>query len=163
MTELPPSRPLTEVTEIVYQATKSIIMRAYGLVIEFLHILAPQPYHKVIELHQVLLNAEASIPPHLQLGTFEEMKNDTAAKIMERFILVLFWHKAVCVLHRKYWDYVPEDGAILESFGGSRKASVTSSMSLLSLQEMVCSLIIHYKQLNLSCLNSLGILQDSTD
>jgi hypothetical protein len=138
MTELPPSRPLEEVTDIVYQVTKARIMRAYGHVIEFLHVLEPQPYEEVLKIDLLLMEARKAIPSHLQLGTLEEMRNDPPSKILERFILVLFWHKAICVLHRKFWDSVPPGtGSIAGDFHYSRKSCLVSSLALLELQDIM--------------------------
>ena len=134
MTELPPSRPLTEETEICYQVVKGRILVAYGHVVEFLHILEPQPYSAVLKLDLMLMEAKEAIPPHLRLGTVEEMKNDPPWKVLERFILVLFWHKAVCILHRKYWDAPPTHGLNVD-FSYSRRCSLSSSMALLEIQE----------------------------
>jgi hypothetical protein len=88
MTELTPSWPLTEDTEVSYQVVKYQIMRSYGQVIEFLHIIAPQPYGEVLRLDLVLLEAHSIIPPHLQVGTLEEMKHNTPSRVVEKFILV---------------------------------------------------------------------------
>ncbi len=137
MTELPPSRPLEEVTDIVYQATKSRIMHAYGKVIEFLHVLKPQPYDEVLKIDLLLSEARDAIPQHLRLGTLEEMKNDPPYKLVERFVLLIFWHKAICILHRKFWDAEPVMG-LNEEFNYSRKSCVVSSLALLELQDQVC-------------------------
>lgn len=134
MTELPPPRSLTEETEICYQVIKGRILKAYGHVVEFLHILEPQPYSKVLELDLMLIEARDAIPSHLRLGTLEEMKNDPPWKVLERFILVLFWHKAVSILHKKFWDAPPTNGLNID-FSYSRRSSVASSMVLLEHQE----------------------------
>lgn len=133
MTELPPPRPLTEETDICYQVVKGRILRAYGHVVEFFHILRPQPYSRVLEIDLMLIQAKDDIPPYLRLGTLEEMKNDPPWKVLERFLLILFWHKAVCILHKKYWDAPPTKGLNID-FSYSRRSSVVSSIALLEHQ-----------------------------
>lgn len=133
MTELPPPRAVNEDTEISYQVVKYQIMRAYGRVIEFLHIVAPQPYSDVLKLDQVLQDARAIIPPHLQLGTLEEMRNDQPSRVVEKYLLQLFYHKAICVLHRKYWNRDPMDTTD-EAWLYSRRVCVTSAAALLEHQ-----------------------------
>jgi hypothetical protein len=93
MKELPPSRPVSEDSEICYQVVKLQIMRAYGYVTEFLNLLEPQPYEEVLKLDLKLMEARANIPPHLQLRTLEEMANDPPYRVMERYIMQLFYHK----------------------------------------------------------------------
>jgi hypothetical protein len=132
MKELPPSRPLGEPTPMSYVITKARIMKCYGRVVEFLHQLVPQPYEEVLKLDTALMEARELIPSHLQLRLLEEMQDDAPSLILERYIIQLFYHKAVCLLHRKYWKSSPTDSD--ETFFYSRKASIASAMTLLSHQ-----------------------------
>lgn len=133
MTVLPPSRPWTVDTQISYQVVKYHLMRSYGQVVEFVHVLEPQPYEDVMKLDMVLLETRQSIPPHLQLGTLQEMRHDASSRVMEKYILQLFWHKAVCVLHRNYWDSKPVN-APEGGWSYSRSTSVQSALRMLDHQ-----------------------------
>lgn len=108
-------------------------MKAYGDVIEFLHIVQPQPYSEVIRLDAMLKRAKDMVPSHLQLGTLDEMKHDTPAAVMEKYILQKFNHKAVIVLHRKYWDAERQNNSE-ELRWFSRRMCVSSAMTLLEYQ-----------------------------
>jgi hypothetical protein len=137
MKELPPSRPLTEPTRVCYQVVKARIMRAYGAVVEFLHLLQPQPFEEVMRLDLNLMQTREMIPAHLQLAdTLEEMKNDPPYTIMEKYTLQLFYHKAIVVLHRKFWDAAPE-GTPSGKFHYSRKTCVASAVALLDHQALM--------------------------
>ena len=133
MRELPPSRPVSEDTEISYQVVKLQMMRAYGHVLEFINLLEPQPYEEVLKLDLKLMEAKAYIPPHLQLRTVEEMANDPPSRVMERYILQLFYNKAQCLLHRKHWDSVPCQTS-RETWYYSRRSCMNSALALLSHQ-----------------------------
>jgi hypothetical protein len=132
MTELPPSRPDTEYTDLSYYIIKHRVMRAYGKVIEFLHVLQPQPYEEVLRLDAVLREAHDSVPPLFQLRTFDEMQNIPPHRIMESCMIHAFSHKAVCLLHRKFWNEVPSDKVGLNNY--SRERCVGSSIALLDQQ-----------------------------
>lgn len=133
MTVLPPSRPDTERTYSCYQRVKFAIMRAYGYVIEFLHIVEPQPYTEVIKLDEMLKKYHDQIPPHLQLGTLFQMQPCTPADITQKFFLQKFYYKGILLLHRKYWyATLPEDLDEYRWF--SRRMCVSSSMALLNIQ-----------------------------
>lgn len=136
MKELPPSRPLGEPTHICYQVVKASVMKAYGSVVEFLHLLQPQPFAEVMRLDLNLMQTRENIPAHLRLGTLQEMKNDPPYTIMERYILELFCHKAVVLLHRKFWDAAPE-GTPPGKFFYSRKTCVASAVALLDHQALM--------------------------
>ncbi|KAI9643813.1 hypothetical protein NHQ30_007164 [Ciborinia camelliae] len=108
-------------------------MRAYGYVIEFLHIVEPQPYIEVIKLDEMLKKYHDIIPTHLQLGTLSQMKNETPAAITEKFFLQKFYYKGILLLHRKYWNAtLPENPDEFRWF--SRRMCVSSSMALLNIQ-----------------------------
>ncbi|KAG0652489.1 Fusarisetin A cluster transcription factor fsa6 [Hyphodiscus hymeniophilus] len=133
METLPPSRPLCEPTPMSYSITKGRVMTCYGRVVEFLHQLVSQPYEEVLRLDSDLMEARELVPPRLQFRPIEEMYKDPPSLIMERLLIQQFYHKAICLLHRKYWKSTPPDSE--RTFFYSRKASIASAMSLLSQQE----------------------------
>ncbi|THV45841.1 hypothetical protein BGAL_0445g00040 [Botrytis galanthina] len=133
MTILPSSRLDTESTHNCYQRVQSRIMRAYGYVIEFLHIVEPQPYTEVIRLDEMLKKHHDHIPSHLQLGTLSQMAHETPSTIAEKFFLQKFYYKATLLLHRKYWNTtLPGNPDEFRWF--SRRMCVLSSMALLNIQ-----------------------------
>lgn len=130
MRELPPSRPMTDPTPISYQITKSRIMRAYGHVIEHLHILEEQPYDTVLRLDAKLIESRALVPPHLVFRPENEMHRETEGSIMEKYVLEHFYHKAICVLHRKYLNSFLAD----DTYAYSRRTCIASALDLLRQQ-----------------------------
>jgi hypothetical protein len=136
MTVLPPSRPLTESTFACYQVAKMKILRGYALVLEFLHALQPQPYEEVLHLDHFLREVRDEIPAHLQLRTLEDMKLDPPFRIMEKYILQHFYHKSICVLHRKFWDRESTSASDSTRYY-SRRACVSSALSLLQQQVLL--------------------------
>lgn len=132
MTELPPSRPDTEHTDMSYFVVKHRIMQTYGKVIEFLHVVEPQPYNQVLRLDSLLLETHQNVPSHFRLYAFDKMQDIPSYQIMERCMIHAFSHKAVCLLHRKYWNELPSDRIGLNNY--SRERCVGSSMALLDQQ-----------------------------
>jgi hypothetical protein len=130
MTELPPARPDSELTDMSYFVVKHRIMQAYGHVIEFLHIIQPQPYDEVLRLDALLRETLDSVPHHLRFYSFEETQNIPPHQIMESCMINAFSHKAVCLLHRKYWN--DPDSIQLNNY--SRERCVGSSIVLLGQQ-----------------------------
>jgi len=130
MKELPPSRPHIEPTPISYQIAKARIMRAYGYVIEHLHIVEEQPYESVMRLDARLLKSHNMIPPHLRFQLDDKMRDEPPGSLMEKYILEHFYHKAVCVLHRKYLNSFLDD----DTYAYSRRTCIVSAMELLRQQ-----------------------------
>ncbi|KAF7887286.1 hypothetical protein EAF00_009580 [Botryotinia globosa] len=124
MTILPPSRPDTESTHNCYQRVQFRIIRAYGYVIEFLHIVEPQPYTEVIKLDEILKNTTIKFP---------RISNSTPSTIAENFFLQKIYYKATLLLHRKYRNAtIPGNPDEFRWF--SRRMGVLSSMALLNIQ-----------------------------
>lgn len=134
MTQLPPSRPLTEDTPMSYIVTKYQLMRAYGRVIEFLHIVDRQPYSEVLKLDILLTQQGDMIPSYLQVRPLDGMQNDRPSRVMERYLLMLLYNKVICLLHRKYWNERTQDAPNECAFHYSRKTCVSSAMVLLEQQ-----------------------------
>jgi hypothetical protein len=130
MTELPPSRPEVEMTPISYQIAKSRILRAFGYVIEHLHIVEEQPYESVMRLDAGLIESHKMIPPHLRLRSDDEMQNEPPGSLMEKYVLEHFYHKAICVLHRKYLNCFLAD----DTYAYSRMTCIVSAQELLRQQ-----------------------------
>lgn len=130
MKELPPSRPETEPTRIIYQIAKSRILRAYGYVIEYLHIVEEQPYETVMKLDAGLIESHTLVPAHLRLRPDNEMRNEPPGSLMEKYVLEHFYHKAICVLHRKYLNCFLAD----DTYAYSRRTCIVSALELLRQQ-----------------------------
>lgn len=109
-------------------------MRIWGCVVDFVQVLRPkQRYEECMELDRMLNEIRLMIPPYLQLGTPDEMKDDPPSRIMERYILQVTYHKAVCILHRRFWDIRPTENTTGTDFY-SPNSCIRSSISLLEHQ-----------------------------
>lgn len=62
MKELPPSRPVTDVTPVTFLLAKDGILVALGKIVDFLCTLGPYSYEKVLELDDELSQAQTQIP-----------------------------------------------------------------------------------------------------
>jgi hypothetical protein len=130
MKELPPSRPETEPTPIIYQISKSRILRAYGYVIEHLHIVKEQPYESIMKLDAGLIESRTLVPDQLRLCPDNEMQNEPPGSLMEKYVLEHFYHKAICILHRKYLNCFLAD----DTYAYSRRTCIVSALELLRQQ-----------------------------
>lgn len=135
---LPPSRPSTEATPISFMIAKASLAFVFGKVIESLHSLSACTYDDIIALDQNLKEALAEFPPHLRLRPIEESMDDPGALVMQRFSLSILYHKAQCVLHRKFLARARENNR----YAHSRRTCVDSSMDLLRHQAT-----LHYESL----------------
>lgn len=132
-TELPPSRPSTETTPISFLIAKARITYAFGRVIEDTSSLRSAPYDKVMEIDEELRRARDLVPEHLRVRSVEETQLDPANLIMSRFEIMSVYHKAQCVLHRRFLARAREN----PRFTYSRRTCIDSALELLRYQSMI--------------------------
>lgn len=131
--ELPPSRPPNEPTPLSYLITKSRLANVLGQAIEQTSSLQNTPYDKVIEMDSELRRARDMIPDHLLVRPFEESSLDPLGLIMSRFSVMSVYHRAQCLLHRKYILRARENPRFIHS----RRTCIDSALELLRYQSML--------------------------
>ncbi|MCJ1286208.1 hypothetical protein MMC26_005553 [Xylographa opegraphella] len=128
MQELPSSRSPSDPTQICYLITKHHILQVFAKVIQYLHDSSEHSYDRVLELNDELIQARFKIPLHLQLQDERQAGFASRSIMLERMQLQMSYHKAICVLNRRYLSMtIPK---ILRS----RLLCLQSAMSLLSIQ-----------------------------
>jgi hypothetical protein len=133
MTELPPSRPRTEITPVSYLLAKDILLKAIGGIVDLLSSLNPYSYEEVLRLDDELSKAQAEMPSYLQMRSLDDSKGDPLTLISRRFQLEILFHQAMCVLHRKF----VAQGRLDRRYQPSRNRCIRSAMALLSIQELL--------------------------
>ena len=101
-TELPPSRPTSEHTHMMYPIHKTHIMRAFGNIARQAHSLTPTTYSDTLKLDKALQAAWAGVPPFAKVKPLDECIGDSPTLLMQRFGLAALYNKARIVLHRPY-------------------------------------------------------------
>ncbi|KFY71175.1 hypothetical protein V499_08621 [Pseudogymnoascus sp. VKM F-103] len=126
-TELPPSRPESEITPLSYTICKSRICEVFGKVGVLANRMSLPSYDEVMALDTVLQEAEVGVPEFMRLKPLELSITDPAAIIIQRYSIALLLQKSRCMLHRKY--------IATESY--SKKVAVDAAMELLSYQSSI--------------------------
>ncbi|KAL1989020.1 hypothetical protein VTN96DRAFT_5783 [Rasamsonia emersonii] len=131
--ELPPSRPNNEPTPVSYLIAKARLAYAFGRVIEHTSSVKTPSYEIVMDIDNELRRARDLIPEHLTVRPLEECQHDPADVIMARFHIQSVYHKAQCVLHRRYIARARDN----PRFTHSRRTCIDSSMELLRYQSIL--------------------------
>nr|XP_001398046.2 C6 transcription factor [Aspergillus niger CBS 513.88] len=132
--ELPPSRPPNEPTPISYLIAKSRLTFVFGRVTEITAPLQPPvSYDTVMEVDAQLRRARDLIPEHLLVRPIEDSPREPPTLILSRFTVASVYHKAQCVLHRKYLVRAHEN----PRFTYSRRTCIDSAMELLRYQSLL--------------------------
>ncbi|KAB8238505.1 uncharacterized protein BDW43DRAFT_118145 [Aspergillus alliaceus] len=131
--ELPPSRPPNEPTPISCLIAKGRLAYAFGRVIEHTSSIQTPSYDKVMEIDAELRRARDLVPEHLLVRPVEEVQMESPKLIMSRYATMSVYHKAQCVLHRRYLVRAREN----PRFTYSRRTCIDSAMELLRFQSML--------------------------
>ncbi|WZH42251.1 fungal-specific transcription factor domain-containing protein [Fusarium acuminatum] len=100
--ELPPSRPLSEGTPILYSIVKSSIMDRFKKVVKHTRSLVPPPYEETVSLDAEVRSAYESIPDIFKYKSLTSFIIEDPSIIMGRTTLELLHLKSIIVLHRQY-------------------------------------------------------------
>jgi hypothetical protein len=128
--ELPPSRPETEMTNMSYILAKGRLARTFGKVVEQVNLLTLPQYRAVMTLDRELNHAYAAVPPLLRLIPMDLSITDSPQLIIQRLSLAVLFNKCRCVLHRKYLLKAKEN----LKYSYSKTAGIEASMELLTIQ-----------------------------
>lgn len=131
--ELPPERPDFEPTPVSYMICKSRICQVFGMITEQANLIIQPTYAEVMELDARLCEVYALVPPFLVGRPLEESITDTPNIIMQRFNIILLFHKSRCVLHRKYLMEDDPSSAYIYS----KNSCIDSALELLHCQSLI--------------------------
>ncbi|KAL1900300.1 hypothetical protein Sste5346_002611 [Sporothrix stenoceras] len=126
MKALPPSRPVSDVTSILYTIVKSGIMSCFQSVVAHTRSLAPRSYEDTAQLDTRLRTAYSELPAYYQYKPLSQSLIDNPSVIMNRTTIEMLYLKSVIVLHR---NYIPQ------YYKGQ---SPTASSSSLATSRQVC-------------------------
>lgn len=131
-TELPPSRPETEMTPVLYQIVKVRLLKVFDDIFDQTSLtkLDGRDYDRVASLDQRLTEAIASVPPGLRLSSTQDSLMVRPYVIIRQYNIELLGRKARCILHRQFMTKSYQDSR----FNYSRKACLDSAMALLKHQ-----------------------------
>lgn len=127
---LPPSRPPTDSTPMLYYRYKSRLARIFRRVYQHATSLKPSSYEETMKLDAELDRAHKEVPPSLRLKPLALSFTDQPYMILNRLYSNLVYLKSVCVLHRKYLSQNRSD----PSFDYSRRACGDAALQILKHQ-----------------------------
>ncbi|KAG4280639.1 hypothetical protein FPRO04_05353 [Fusarium proliferatum] len=131
--EIPPSRPETEVTPVLYSLAKGRIDKVMGLVNDLVNDTKEHPYTEIMDLDQKLQQAGASLPPIFKWQPLSQAFMVAPEIVMHRVLLQLAIQRLTIWLHRKYLA-PPYTQAC---FQYSRNACVQAAIKILEFQQIV--------------------------
>jgi hypothetical protein len=132
--ELPPSRPETEATPVLFLLAKNRIISVGGLISDLAHDVPPRPYAELIGFEKLLQDARDSLPPSLQWQSLSLSIMQSSQVIMQRIYLDIFFYKMQITLYKKYVS-----GAVMphSQYNHARETCLASAMEILVFQHLL--------------------------
>ncbi|KAI1089709.1 fungal-specific transcription factor domain-containing protein [Rostrohypoxylon terebratum] len=130
--ELPPSRPDTELTLILYRLNKDRMMKCLGLVWDLVVDIRPHTYVEAMENDAKLEEAHSLIPDCLRWRSMAQCVGDAPSMIMQKLFLRIIYYRAKIVLHRKF-----SLAKIPHEYPYSREAILDAAFNLLDYQRIL--------------------------
>jgi len=95
-------RPDTVQTPVQFLVAKNKLISIFGMISDLATSTRPPSHAEVMRLDRMLHDAYKAIPPGLHMRPMSKSIMDRADVILHRIYVTLLFHKAKCVLHRKY-------------------------------------------------------------
>ncbi|KAI1381240.1 hypothetical protein F4677DRAFT_119998 [Hypoxylon crocopeplum] len=136
-TTLPPSRPETETTPVLYIITRSRVAHLWEEVRDIATDCRRHRYEEVLAMDRRIQASLHRIPPSLKMQPIAQSITDPPHLIMQRVWLEICLLRLQAVLHKNYFMA----HAHYERYSYSRSVSLKSGLKILEYQHLVCDLV----------------------
>ncbi|KIW17786.1 hypothetical protein PV08_04981 [Exophiala spinifera] len=131
---LPPSRPLSEVTETTYLIVKGRLLCALGRISDFNSGPTPDSYVTVLEIDRAVYTAYNDFPEHMKVPSLNDMSLPIRTMAgFSNLSLLCMYHTGMCTLHRRFLAR----GKSNNEFQFSRDRCISSALGTLDFQRVV--------------------------
>ena len=127
---LPPSRPPTDPTPMLYYCYKGRLAKTFRHVIRHALSLKTPSYEETMKLDGELHKTHGDVPPSLRLRPLGSSFTDEAYMVLNRPNAELLYLKSLCVLHRNYLSHDRSNPA----FDYSRNVCTDAALQILKSQ-----------------------------
>ncbi|KAF4625058.1 hypothetical protein G7Y89_g13112 [Cudoniella acicularis] len=128
--ELPPSRPDSDLTPMLYVIVKNRILSVYTQIVDLASAKNLGPYSEVLRLDRLLHDVHARTPPNLQVRSTKISITDQPEVVMRRLYLEIIFQAARCNLHRRYLPLARPDTPYMFS----KQSCLEAALQLLQIQ-----------------------------
>jgi hypothetical protein len=130
---LPPARPLTELTPMMYIVVKNRLLTVLAQISDLNSTTRSPSYADVMRLDKLLHEKRAEIPEGLQIQTGASTIILKPEVMMRRIYLAIICYSTFCTLHRKYLVPARTD----PQYAYSRHTCINSALELLKFQTLM--------------------------
>ncbi|KAI4658852.1 uncharacterized protein J4E79_006611 [Alternaria viburni] len=130
MLELPPSRPETELTQLLYSIVLTRLRSVQARIVDLVNATSLPPYGEITEMDATLRDVFEKIPQSPASNTFDDLSTDLSPDFMRYTYLNVAFLKAELMLHRPYFVLGRTDSR----YAYSRRVCLNAAIEMLRLQ-----------------------------
>lgn len=130
MEQLPPERPKSDPTPVAYGICKRHMFQVFGKVVAIVNSMKVPSDEQIKELNEEMADSYNNVHPHLRPKPLEDSMDEPSPIRLQRIQMQTFYHKAICVLNRRYL-LMPISNLFVQT---SRELCIDSALSLLEVQ-----------------------------
>lgn len=130
MLELPPSRPETELTQLLYSIVLTRLRSVQARIVDLVNATSLPPYGEITEMDATLRDVFEKIPQSPASNTFDDLSTDLSPDFMRYTYLNVAFLKAELMLHRPYFVLGRTDSR----YTYSRRVCLNAAIEMLHLQ-----------------------------
>ncbi|OAL47179.1 hypothetical protein IQ07DRAFT_602601 [Pyrenochaeta sp. DS3sAY3a] len=135
MLELPPARPETELTQLLYSIVLSRVRIVHARVMDLMNATSQPPYREIMELDATLREVYTRIPDSSKITQIEDNDPTESPGSMRRYYLGLSFLISELMLHRPY--LIP--GRTDPKYEYSRRVCLNAALEMLNSQRKLDS------------------------
>ncbi|KAF2008117.1 hypothetical protein P154DRAFT_479598 [Amniculicola lignicola CBS 123094] len=139
-TVLPPSRPLSDRSSMVFTIIKSYVMTVFKKIVAHTQSLSPPPLEITVMLDMEIRETYNRLPTNYKMTSISKSFLDSPNIIMEKVCIELLYLKGIMVLHRRFLQPrgndsgTREEGSINSSTNRFRDLCLEAAMQILARQ-----------------------------
>ena len=127
---LPPSRPPTDPTPMLYSRYKSQLVVIFRRVVRHALAIQTPPYEETLKLDSQLREMHANAPPSFRMKPLGSSFTDPVHTVLNRLNIEILYLKSLCILHRNYISHGRSNPALEYS----QKSCTSAALQLLNHQ-----------------------------
>ncbi|KAI0901360.1 fungal-specific transcription factor domain-containing protein [Annulohypoxylon nitens] len=136
-TELPPERPESELTPVLYIITRSRVAHLWEEVRDLATDTRRHKYEEILAMDQKVLANQRRLPPAFRMQPIAQSITDPPQLIMQRVWLQICFLRLQIVLHKKYFMAHTQN----ERYSYSRNVTLKAAVEIIEYQHMVYDLV----------------------
>ncbi|KAI1259321.1 hypothetical protein F5Y18DRAFT_420863 [Xylariaceae sp. FL1019] len=132
--QLPPSRPDTEITPTLIALSKIRIGRLYTMVTNTVTSTQGSTYARILQIDRDIEEAFSAIPLCCRIHSLSDSASDSPVIFLQKILIQTTYYKAQIVLHWRYLTMAKKE----DQYSYSKKVTISAALKIVELSHAIC-------------------------